>query len=169
MKFRSVYQRFESKPAPVGTPVDKEYGLKIDESGKEYLAEIGTIPRYQVVQAHLDNSKIRSVVEQYQKGDMTVLNKRVGQFIDVTKYPQTLAEAQNTLIEAERIFNNAPLEVRKEYDHSLVQFLNAINDGSFEARFAKKNEIAETVEAATVSPNLMADSAVETIVKEVKV
>ena len=89
---------------------------------------------------------IYNILDRYNAGDLTALNKVQGAYGDFTNTPTTLAEAQQKLIDAENLFMSLPLEVRKEFNHSTSEFLASIANGEIEnklAKFGVKKEVEE--------------------------
>lgn len=110
------------------------YGKEIDKNGKVKVVETGKTNIYEKIQASKDQTLVYNILERFNQGDVQALNQRQGQYGDFTNAPKTLVEAQQALIDAENYFYSLPLDVRKEFDHSLSEFLSSASNGKLAER-----------------------------------
>lgn len=112
------------------------YGKEVGKDGKVQIVETGKTNIYEKIQASKDETLVYNILDRFNAGDVSVLNQRQGTYGDFTEMPKTLAEAQQTLIDAEKYFYSLPLEVRKEFDHSVSEFLHSAGEGKLSERHA---------------------------------
>lgn len=112
------------------------YGEEIDKDGKVHVVETGKTNLYEKIQASKDETLVYNILDRFNAGDVSVLQKNQGYYGDFTDMPKTLAEAQQLLITAENYFNSLPLEVRKEFNHSFSEFLASASAGKLAERHA---------------------------------
>lgn len=146
VEFRKPYDRNLNIPAPSGEKIVPVYSLVVDEeTGKEDIQVTGKTNIYDFIQKSLDETLIYNIIERYNSGDISALEKITGFYGDVTNAPKNLAEAQQILINANKIFESLPLDVRAKYNHSVSEFLSAVeNDAKkFAAEKAREALIAE--------------------------
>lgn len=125
--------RPKTTAAPNGSPEEPEYTMCIDENGHKYLKETGKTNTYNLIQESLEETKIENIMRRAEAGDLTALNIRNGQYLDVTDMPNTLAEAQNFVIQAQQEFDKLPLEVRKKFDMSAEKYIATFGSESWAA------------------------------------
>jgi len=124
------------------------YSLKIKD-GVEELVEVGKTNVYEKIQAYAESTYIYNILDRFAGGDVEALDVRRGFYADVTQLPKTRVEMLQSMIDSERYFNSLPLEIRQAYDHSLIKFLEAYDNGSFQKRF--KEEVVPPPSAPAAS------------------
>lgn len=135
-----------NKPATIPCPKCEKtvptFALKINkDTGKKELVKTGSTNLYEKIQASKEQTLVYNILERYNNGDIDVLAKVKGVYGDFTNMPSTLAEAQQSLIDAETTFNQLPLEVRKEFNMSTSEFLTSMTNGTFAARMQKFKKV----------------------------
>lgn len=123
-------------PQPKCNKIVNEYKKEIQENGVAHAVVSGKTNIYEKIQASKDDCLVYNILDRFKQGDVSVLNARQGGYGDFTEAPKTLAESQQRLIDAEQYFLKLPLDVRKEFNHSVVDFLNSVGDGSITIRHA---------------------------------
>lgn len=115
--------RTQTDPGSRFAPV---FSLKSKEAGNIELEITGEKDIYSAIQANKDSVSIKTIMARYELGDVDILNKRNGQFIDITDMPTNFADIMKTVITAENNFNDLPLDVRKEYNFSPAEYISDI-------------------------------------------
>lgn len=158
MEFYSRVNKPETIPAPSGEKVVPTFSLRISkETGRQELVQSGTTDIYEKIQASKESTLIYNIIERFQNGDISALNQHNGYYGDMTTIPTTLAGMKQALIDAENHFNQLPLEVRKEFNHNVNEYLNAFDNGTIDERLAKfgakqeKTEVETTTTATTTT------------------
>lgn len=149
---------------PSGEKIVPTYSLVIDkDTGKEELKETGKTNLYDYIQSSLEETLIYNIIERYNSGDVDALNKIQGFYGDVTTMPKNLAEAQQIMINAQKVFNDLPVDVRAKYNHSVSEFLSAVEKdarakASADAQAAliaeQERKLAELQAAQNVTENI---------------
>lgn len=89
---------------PCGEKIVDTYSLVIDKkTGKEDLQVTGKTNIYEFIQKSLPETLIYNIIERYNNGDVTALDKIHGFYGDVTTMPKNLAEAQQLMINANKV------------------------------------------------------------------
>lgn len=125
MSFFSRLNRPATIPHPVGdgtAPIYEEFV----EDGHRVLKETGRDNLFDYVQASKDDCDIYNIIARYQRGDVNVLARRQGQFLDVVGLPTNMAEAHQLMIDVERKFNALDPEIRKKFDNSVDVFVDKV-------------------------------------------
>lgn len=120
--FRTQYNRIRVNSNP-GERFHSTYELFVDEKGRQELKVTGRIDIYEQIQSWKDSCDIRVIKERFENGDTSVLNRKVPLFGDFTSAPASLAEFQQHMIEAEKMFNGLPVETRAKFNHSVSEFI----------------------------------------------
>ena len=135
------------------------YGKEIQKDGTIKVVETGKTNVYEKIQASKDETLVYNILDRFNAGDVSVLQQRKGQYGDFTNAPKTLVEMQQTLIDAENYFYSLPLDVRKEFNHSVNEFLHSAGDGKlaerhqyFKAPEAVDNAIKQVANQQNLQP-----------------
>lgn len=143
MQFYSRSNLPETIAQPKCEKIVPTYGKEIAKDGTVKIVETGKTNLYEKIQASKESTMVYNILDRFNAGDVTALNQRQGTYGDFTNMPRTLAEAQQTLIDAEKYFMALPLEVRKEFNHSLSEFLAVAGNG----KLAERHEYFKAPEA----------------------
>ncbi len=128
--FYSRSNRPKTIPQPKCEENVPTFSLQINKAnGKKELVESGKTNLYEKIQASKDATLIYNIIDRYNAGDESVLNKAVGSYGNFTQMPSTLVEAQQKLIDAERTFEQLPITIREKYNNSYTEFLADITTG----------------------------------------
>lgn len=146
MKSANFESKWNRTPSPESSPGEKlapSYKLTAEND----LELDGYVDIVAEIQSHADSCDINTIMLRYEMGDVQVLNKRNTQFVDVTEIPTNMAEMFKLAKEAEHSFDSLPLEVRKEYNFSITEYLNDFgSDRWYEVTSGKKSEEKEKKE-----------------------
>lgn len=156
--FFTAYNTRGTQPSPTGDGYEPTFEYKINSKGVKELVKTGKTCLYDKIQASAAQCEVYSILERFDNGDYSVLQKAHGQFGDFTQFPKTLAERQQQLIDAESMFSQLPMKVRKEFGNSFSQFLASFEDGSYKeifSKFGQKVEETPAADTATTLPNTL--------------
>ena len=146
MKFYNSFEPAPKQKSPAGSKTQPVYALKIDKNGHKVLEKTSQVENiYEKIQASLESTKIENIVRRCEMGDDSALHKNMGQFADITIAPTNLLDAQQKLINAQNLFDKEKIEVKKEFNQNMGEWLNAINDGTYESRAKKALGIIDKV------------------------
>ena len=59
-------------------------------------------------------------------GDMSGLEARTAQYLDLTEMPTNLMEMQNYIIKATQEFEKLPIEIKNKFDNSAEKYISEI-------------------------------------------
>lgn len=113
-----------------------EYKKEVQKNGSVKAVVTGKTNIYEKIQASKNDCLVYNILDRFKNGDVSVLNARKGEYGDFTEAPKTLVESQQRLIDAEHYFMSLPLDVRKEFNHSVVDFLDSVGNGTVTQRHA---------------------------------
>ncbi len=143
MEFYSRSSYPQTIPHPKSKKIIDTYSIEINkDTGKKELKATGKTNIYEFIQKSLEDTKVYNILKKCEMGDTEALNRAVGAYGDFTSAPRSLAEAQQLIINAEKEFNSLPLEIRKEFNYSVSEFLAGFGNGKvsqvLEARSPKQ-------------------------------
>lgn len=133
-RFRTQYDPSERVYAEPGSPVKTLYSPVFDKSGVWHLEESGKHDLYAEIQSHADSVDIHVILQRFQSGDVSVLQRVQGTYGDFTSMPKTFAEALNTMIAAEQYFMSLPVETRAQFGHNFNQFIASMDAPDFTSK-----------------------------------
>ena len=122
-KIWSRFDRPDANPSPAGTLTEPEYTEYVDEHGHLSLKQTGEKPVYEMIQAALEETKIENIIRRATLGDPLALNQTIGEYLDTTDMPTTLAEMQDAIIRVKSEFEKLPLEIKLKFDQSPEQYV----------------------------------------------
>ncbi|QRV61651.1 VP3 [Gokushovirinae sp.] len=132
MKFCTQFS--EDRPRPksvIGSRVKKLYSPVFDKNGRMELEETGQEDLYGYIQSHKDSVDIHVILDRYQRGDVTALNRAQAFYVDATSFPKTYAEALQRMQDAHMYFDSLPVETRAKFGHDFNQFLASLDKPDF--------------------------------------
>lgn len=138
-----VAKRWFTKSGSGTRPV---YNLVIDvRTGAEELKVTGKEDYDQFIQSFAPSCDIAVIAARVAAGEVELLNKRPGVFMDTTGMPQTLAEVLQTRIDAKRIYDNLDQSVREKFD-SFEDFCEGAGDFPWLEKLGVKFDLDKAVE-----------------------
>ena len=117
--FETKWNRKETEPSQPGERFAPVYRLTADGD----LEQDGEVDTYAEIQSHAESCDIYKIMERYLNGETELLNRKSGQWIDLTELPTTFAEMHQKIIDAEQAFLELPLDVRAEYNFSTAEYI----------------------------------------------
>lgn len=126
MIFASRLNRPQTILSPMGDGSAQKYEESF-EDGFPHLVPAGKDNLFEYVQASKDECLVSNIIERYKRGDVDVLNRRAGQYMDVVGMPTNLAEAHQVMIDVQRKFDSLDPEVRKNFDNDINVFVDKVS------------------------------------------
>lgn len=131
VKVFSRFNRPKTIPAPIGSGMEPVFEERIVD-GINQLVKVGENPISPMIQEYAEETKVYNILARYKRGDITALNQRPGQYIDVVGMPSTLAEAQQKLRDVEEQFSRLPLEIRQKFNNNVNEYIDIVSHGTVE-------------------------------------
>lgn len=94
----------------------------IDEKGARRLRVVGRESLHDYIQSFRDQTDINIILKRFQLGDVSALNAQQGLFGDFTNAPATLSDFLNAQIQATKLFDRLPADVRQAFDNDVNKF-----------------------------------------------
>lgn len=122
--FRTPIDEPITTVTPSGTEEEEILAMKIDDKGNETFYVKGKTNVWEKTQAFKEETEIETILRRVtDTGDTSILVKSNPQYIDITEMPENVFEAHQKIKEAEEVFNNLPLEIRKKYEYNFNKYL----------------------------------------------
>lgn len=105
-----------------GSPIKQLYAPKVNADGSIELIEAGIENTDEYIQSFEESTDISVIIARLQAGDTSVLMQRPGAYGDFTKMPKTYAEALQLQIDAHRLYDSLPVDVKNKFNADPNQF-----------------------------------------------
>lgn len=106
----------------VGEPIKKEFVGRYDYNGNVELVENGIRNVYDEIQSYADECSMDSILRRFAAGDVSVLSKSQGVYVDASQLPEHFVDMCNLVADVEREFNLLPVEERAKYENNFVKY-----------------------------------------------
>lgn len=122
--FNTKYKpNVKGRQTPTGNKVQMEHTPHMGLDGRRKLVKDNPKPIYEMIQASREQCEIERIVKRAMQGDISVLNAMEGQYIDITGAPQSLAHAQQIIINAKNDFEKLDPETKKKFENNVEIFI----------------------------------------------
>lgn len=129
MSFFSRINRPKTIPVVLGDGTVPVYD-EVLVDGRVKLQQVDTENLFDFVQASKAETSIYNIIDKFNRGDESALNKTVGKFMDVLGMPTTLAEAQQSLINVSKKFDSLPIDIRQKFENNVNIFVDTVSNSS---------------------------------------
>lgn len=123
MKFDTKFcERPRKMCSHVGEPVKKQFVGRYDYNGNVELVEEGLRNVYDEIQSYADECSMDSILRRFASGDVSVLSKSQGVYVDASQLPEHFVDMCNLVADVERKFSLLPVEERAAYENNFVKY-----------------------------------------------
>lgn len=124
---RANHGEKERKETEAGKKIRLTFRWAYDDKGNKSLVQDEEIDRDAEIQSYLEETKIENIINRA-AFDPSIVQKLGAQLNDkepqdFTNMPNTLAEAQNMMIQAENTWNKLPREIKQKFDNDVDKFI----------------------------------------------
>lgn len=129
-----IYSRFnrpKTEFSPSSSGFAPVYEERIDSDGKKILVKTGEHNLNDFIQASLDSTLVYNILDRFQKGDVSVLEKVKSFYADVTTVPKTILETHNFMKSISKSFDILPADLKAKFDNSVDVFVSKLENGEF--------------------------------------
>lgn len=125
-----------NRPVAVFAPSSSDglepvYEEKINLDGSISLVRTGSTDFNALIQASKDSCDVYKILDRFQRGDLSVLEKVKGFFADVTDMPSSLMEAHQLVNKVAKSFDSLPAKVKDAFNNDVNGMLASIEKGDF--------------------------------------
>lgn len=130
MAYRSVsnFREKESKPTAPGEKIRRTYLWQMNAKGEKVLVIDQEIDQQAEIDSYLEETKIENILRRASIDPAIAERLKPetgGDIQDYTEAPQTLAELQNIMLRAERIWKDMPKEIKLKFDNDVDKFISS--------------------------------------------
>lgn len=107
---------------------DKEsdnFHLEVNKAGQNNMVKDEIrVNWYEQIQSYHDGCALKCLLDKYkQTGDVSILNRKSGEYFDASEMPTTLIDMYKKVQEGEQLFENLPKETKEKFNNSFTEFL----------------------------------------------
>lgn len=127
------------------------YSSKVCPNGEIQLTASGKEDIQEYINSFRESTDMSYILHQLSLGNTAVLNQKQMLFGDFTECPESLAEAQQMLIDGENAFYKLPLDVRQQFNNDFRNWLFTSGQPEWMEKMASlitTEEVNEETEAA---------------------
>lgn len=121
--FKTAYGERERQYVPTGDGIEPVYAYEINKYGQKELVQVGETNLYEKIQESLEETKIENILKRVVAGDTTILRPD-GIYADISEAPKNLIEARQQIQKLENLWNDLPIDTKREYGMSIENFVN---------------------------------------------
>lgn len=139
--------------SPTGEKFEMRHSAHLDAEGRRYLKPDKRVEIYEIIQSHAEECNINNIINRAINGDPFALNKKVGNYMDVTEMPKTLAEAQQIVINLKEGFNNLPADIRAKFENNAEIYVASYGTDSWAEKVGWKEKMQMQEEQQKLAKN----------------
>lgn len=134
MLFDTQYRKHKRFNVCSGSPVAPVFSSKFDNDGRLVVYKSGETNLNAFIQSFKDSVNLDLIIERYQNGDSTALEKRKGFFYDGEfSFPGNLLDCLNLVNKGRQEFDSLSAEIRAKFDNDFGKFLAEYGSDNFRA------------------------------------
>lgn len=121
IKYKTQFIAREDKKhfyAPTGDKIELRHNPVMHENGRRELVRNKKIAIYDLIQSHKEECEIENIIRRAVEGDYSILQKRHGQFMDITGMPSSIAEAQQFIMDMKEEFEQLPKDIKAKFEYN---------------------------------------------------
>lgn len=104
-----------------GDPIHQLYSPRVDSDGNITLVKAGVENTDYFIQSFAEETDINVLISRMQNGDFSMM-RSPGVYGDFSTMPKTYAEVLQLQIDATRLFDSLPADVKQKFDHDKNKF-----------------------------------------------
>lgn len=144
MKFFTAYGEKPKTTTPTGEKIEVRHRPEFSKDGRRTLIADKKIAIYEKIQMNREECEIENIIRRAVQGDYNALNQAAGQYADITGMPQSIAEAQQMVINLKETFDGLPKEVKAKFEFNPELYVAEFGTKSW----AEKTGLTEKLKAA---------------------
>lgn len=118
-KFKTQFNVIgEHHYAPTGDKIELRHNPVMHENGRRELVKNKKVAIYDLIQSHKEECEIENIIRRAVEGDYSILQKRHGQYMDITGMPSSIAEAQQFIMDMKNEFELLPKEIKAKFEYN---------------------------------------------------
>lgn len=132
--FRRKYNPADRKliTSPTGSPIYVKYGWTYVDGEYKYVAKDKTNV-YEMIQAARDSVDLSAMLQRFEAGDKTALEKVQGMYFDTVDMPKNYAELYRAVSNCNTIFDSMPAEIKQQFNNNPAEFWKKSGSPEFDS------------------------------------
>lgn len=134
-----------------GSPLKEEFHGQIQSDGRIKLVSDGFRNIQDYISSFEAEADIHNIIERVNCGELDLLTRAQGSYIDTIGMPKTYAEVLNLVNDGMRVFDSLPVEVREKFNNDFNTWFAQMDDDGFyeKSGFIRKveQEVKEEVKS----------------------
>lgn len=124
-----------------------KYKVVYSENGNKEFIKVGTTDMYELAQSHKDACSIENIIKRA-TNDPSVLQRTVGQYMDLSAVPENMFDAMKVIEDAKEIFAALPKDQQMAYNSSFDDFIGSFRTATGLAKFVAMNKPKQVKQTA---------------------
>lgn len=137
--FRTQFVRVRKHTNP-GSEELMTYSLQDDFT----LKETGLKNIQDEIRSHRESVELATLLQRYAQGDETALNQKPGFFADVSEFPESLIEWNDSFRTANEQFDKLPDDIKSAFNNNAAEFWTSFGTEAFAKILAQVGESRDT-------------------------
>lgn len=131
--FRTKYDRDKKERlfSPIGSEIYERNGWIYDDGELKWITK-SKENMYAKIQAEKDAVELHAILQRYEDGDDSALNKVEGMYMDTVDLPRNYAELYSAVSRADDVFYSMPVEIREKYNNNAATFWKNYGSEAFD-------------------------------------
>ena len=132
---------------PTGKKIEMRHRPYMHEDGRRELKWDKPVPIFDQIQQYKEECEIENIIRRAVEGDYNALNQSKGQYMDITSCPQSLAQAQQMIIELKTKFDDLPKEIKAKFDYNAEIYIAEFGSEEWAEKTGVKEALKKQAEA----------------------
>lgn len=131
MIFATAYNRKKVIPSPLGFSEAPIFEPQLVD-GELTLVQVGIDDVKGLIEASKEDCMISTIIDRFNRGDVSVLQRTQGFYGDVRNFPQNFQDVQNLLVKLRNEFDNLPSDLKLKFDGSFDNYVKEVANYTLE-------------------------------------
>lgn len=131
MIFATAYNRNKVIPSPLGSSEAPIFDAQVVD-GELCLVQVGVDDVKGRIEASKNDCLISTIIDRFNRGDVSVLQKTQGFYGDFTNFPCNFQDGQNLLVKLRNDFDNLPPDLKLKFDGSFDNYVKEVANYTLE-------------------------------------
>ena len=145
--------------APAGERIEVRHRAEMDANGRRKLVPDVKVNIWDMIQSHAEECEIENIIRRALNGDPFALNKKNGNYMDITEMPKSIAEAQQLVINLKLQFDKLPLEIKNKFENNPELYIAQYGTDYWAEATGRKEEAQRIQEAEAKQAKFSANMA----------
>lgn len=120
-KFKTIFNRSPKDDinSPTGDFTEFRHRPEMKKDGRRELIKDKEVAIYDLIQASREDCEIENIIRRAVEGDYNALNQGKGVYADITGAPESIAQAQQWIIDIKQKFDELPADIKAKFENNV--------------------------------------------------